>query len=337
MPLDDVTLARLLIENGRGHGIMGFTPDGVLTAWSAGAETITGYTREEALGMNVSVLFTEADRAAGMPQAEVETARRDGRAEDSRWHVRKDGALFWGNGVTVDLDGRGLLAKIFRDETPAKKAEEQRILLLNELNHRVKNTLATVQSIAEQTLRSSGVDKDIRERLANRLIALSQAHNVLVDENWAGADLQTLICEVLAPHEGEPSPIRLQGPAVRLHPSQAVSISLVCHELATNAAKYGALSAPGGHVEVKWNLAHNGQGRRFLTLLWREAGGPVVAPPKREGFGARLIRQTFAREQGGRAQVEFSPEGACCSLFLPLKDAELDEQQQAGDSTSAAS
>lgn len=331
MPLSDAALAKLIIENVRSHGIIGLTADGCITAWAAGAEAITGYTREDVLGMDFAELFTPADRAASMPQAELQTALRDGRAEDSRWHQRKDGSLFWGNGVTVDLGAGGFLAKIFRDETAAKRAEEQRVLLLNELNHRVKNTLATVQSIAEQGLRAAGVDKSVRDGLANRLIALSQAHNVLVNENWAGADLRALLCEVLAPHERNPSPIHLQGPSVRLHPSQAVSVSLACHELATNAAKYGALSTPGGRVDVSWNLAHNGEGARFLTLLWTESGGPAVAPPTREGFGARLIRQTFAGETGGRAQVQFLPEGAHCSLLLALKDEDEAEQGQPAD------
>ena len=317
MPLNDAALAKLIIENVRSHGIIGLTADGRITAWAAGAEAITGYTCEDVLGMDFADLFTPADRAAGMPQAEIETAVRDGRAEDSRWHQRKDGSLFWGNGVTVDLGSGGLLAKIFRDETAAKRAEEQRVLLLNELNHRVKNTLATVQSV--------------REGLANRLFALSQAHNVLVYENWAGADLRTLLSEVLAPYERDPSPIHLEGPPVRLHPSQAVSVSLACHELATNAAKYGALSTPGGRVEVSWNLAHNGEGARFLTLLWTESGGPAVAPPTREGFGARLIRQTFAAEKGGRAQVQFLPEGAHCSLLLALKDEDEAGEGQPAD------
>lgn len=320
MPLNDAVLNGLIMDNVRSHGIVAFDADGVITAWAAGAEAITGYGRAEAVGMNIAALFTEADQAARMPQAEIATAQRTGRAEDSRWHLRKDGELFWANGVTVPLDGGGLFVKIFRDETSAKRAEEHRVLLLNELNHRVKNTLATVQSIVEQALRSADVAKPVRDGVASRLIALSQAHNVLVSENWAGADLRTLICEVLSPYERDPSPIRLHGPAVRLHPSQAVSLSLACHELATNAAKYGALSAAAGRVRVDWNLAHDGCGQRYLTLLWAESGGPVVRPPSREGFGTRLIRRTFESERGSRAEVQFPAEGAHCTLFLPLRD-----------------
>ncbi len=318
--MDDIALARLIVENVRSYGIIAFQRDGVITAWAGGAEAITGFSRQEALSMTVADLFTDADRAAGMPQAEVETALRVGRAEDSRWHLRRDGSLFWGNGVTIDLGRDGLLAKIFRDETPAKKAEEHRILLLNELNHRVKNTLATVQSVTDQVLRQAGVDREIRQSLTDRLIALSQAHNVLVQENWAGADLRALICEVLTAYDREPSPLKLTGPAVRLHPSQAVSVSLACHELATNAAKYGALSHREGRVEVEWNLAHSGEGRRFLTLLWRESGGPPVRPPEREGFGTKLITRVFADQRGGSARLIYEPDGLQCSVVLPLRD-----------------
>ncbi|WP_122469009.1 sensor histidine kinase [Brevundimonas lutea] len=318
--MDDIALAKLIVENVRSYGIIAFRRDGVITAWAAGAEAITGFSRDEALGMSVTALFTEADRAAGMSEAEIETALQVGRAEDSRWHLRRDGSLFWGNGVTIDLGRDGLLAKIFRDETPAKKAEEQRVLLLNELNHRVKNTLATVQSVADQVLRGAGVAREIRQSLTERLIALSRAHNVLVQENWAGADLRSLVCEVLGAYERQPSPLTLMGPTVRLHPSQAVSVSLVCHELATNAAKHGALSRQEGRVEVEWNLAHDGEGRRFLTLLWRERGGPAVSPPDREGFGTKLIRRAFADQKGGSARLVFEPDGLQCIVVLPLRD-----------------
>ena len=320
MPSTDLTRASLVLENVRTHGIIGLRSDGTILAWAAGSEAITGYSRDEAMGMPFEALFTEPDRAAAIREAEIHTALTQGRAEDSRWHMRRDGSLFWGNGVTVDLGHGGLLAKIFRDETAAKKAEEQRVLLLNELNHRVKNTLATVQSVAEQTLRSAGVEPGVRHDLTRRLLALSRAHNVLVEENWAGADLRTLINDSLAPHDQAPSRIDLEGPPVRLHPSQAVSLSLAFHELATNAAKYGALSAVGGEIEIRWNLAHNGQGERFLTMLWREHGGPLVTPPTRAGFGSRLIRHTFAGTQGGRADVAFPPEGARCVMVLPLQD-----------------
>ncbi|MDY6922421.1 MAG: HWE histidine kinase domain-containing protein [Pseudomonadota bacterium] len=320
MPLDDQTLARLLIDNVRSHAIISLGDDGCVTGWSAGAEAITGFQRDEILGRHVRELFTEADRAAQMPELEIATAIEQGKAEDSRWHPRRDGTLFWANGATVHLREHNALVKIFRDETAAKQADEHRVLLLNELNHRVKNTLATVQSVADHTLRLAEVSKAVRADLAERLIALSRAHNVLVEENWAGANLNALIGEVLAPYERQPSPFELSGPPIRLHPSQAVAVSLACHELATNAAKYGALSSPGGRVKVAWNLAHNGQGERFMSLLWEETGGPPVEPPTRTGFGTRLINQTFAGEAGGRAEITYAREGIRCAMALALLD-----------------
>jgi two-component sensor histidine kinase len=214
--------------------------------------------------------------------------------------------------------------KIFRDETAAKEAEDQRVLLLNELNHRVKNTLATVQSIVEQTLRSSGVKDTIRADLTERLLALARAHNVLVDQNWAGADLHVLVQDAMAPHDRSPSPFRSDGPLVRLHPSQAVTLSMALHELTTNAIKYGALSVPDGRVKVAWNLAHDGHGGRHLVLMWQESGGPETRPPNHTGFGSRLIRGAFADQPGGRTEMRFEPEGLTCVIAVGLVEA-LDE------------
>ncbi|MNX88719.1 Blue-light-activated histidine kinase [compost metagenome] len=198
-----------------------------------------------------------------------------------------------------------------------KQAEEQRLLLLNELNHRVKNTLAAVQSVAEQTLRSAGVTEAVRRELAERFIALSRAHNVLVDENWAGADLGALVIEAIRPYDRQPSPFEVAGPRTWLHPSQAVALSLVLHELITNAAKYGALSVETGRVNLSWNLGSDGAGRRSLVLLWRESGGPRVTPPKRWGFGTRLIEKSFSRGEG-ETRIDYRVEGLQCSLSLNL-------------------
>lgn len=323
--LSDYELAKIVFENVRSHGVIGMRPDGTITAWSLGAESIFGHSRAAALSKNFSELFVEADRAAGVPQAELRTAIEGGRAEDSRWHLKADGSRFWANGATVSVPGRDLLIKIFRDETDAQRAEEQRLLLLNELNHRVKNTLATVQSVADQTLRLAGVEPDTRRDLTDRIIALSRTHDVLVDSNWAGAELRPLLEEVFAPYPQAREHVNVDGPIVRLHPSQAVAISMACHELATNAVKHGALKGQGGRLSVSWNLAHNGAGERFLTLLWKEEGGPTVSPPVRTGFGTKMIQRTFAE---GRADVQYPPEGVQCVLVLQLRD---DDQVSLGE------
>lgn len=294
---------------------------GHVTSWSPGAERITGYSYAEALGMNFAVLFTASDRSTGQHLKELETAWRDGRAEDSRWHLRKDGRRFWANGVTMAVNEPEMagLIKVIRDETPNRLAEEQRVLLLNELNHRINNTLVTVQSLVEQTLRVTDVDRSVRENLTARLMALSEAHKTLVEQNWAGAELRTIVERALAPYELEGvTRLHASGPPVRVSPQQAVTLSLVLHELVTNAVKYGALSTPEGRLEVSWNFYMDGLGGRHMTFLWEERGGPVVAEPSRRGFGSRLIERSLGQETGGSARMEFAPEGLRCVIGLTL-------------------
>ncbi|MBX9459785.1 MAG: PAS domain S-box protein [Brevundimonas sp.] len=320
MPRVPAAFAARIIENMKGYAIVAVTHDGTVTEWLADAENLTGYSRDEAVGMNISRIFTEADVAAGAPAEEIEKALEQGRYEDSRWHLRKDGERFWANGLTLPLDhGEAVVMKVFRDETPLKLADDQRVLLLNELNHRVKNSLATVQSVVEQTLRSAKVDAGVRNDLVARIMALSSAHNVLVDRNWAGADLEAVVRDVTRAFEGPQGRLHLDGAPVHLHPSQAVTLSLVLHELVTNAAKYGALSVPGGRVEVSWNLSLDSAGMRFLTLLWREGGGPPVEPPSRAGFGTRLLAGALNHQHGG-AKIHYEPEGVCAVLSCRLME-----------------
>jgi PAS domain S-box-containing protein len=322
--IGDPEIAQLVLNNAREYAIMTLDHDGHITSWSAGAEAVFGYAPSEIIGCLSGQLFVPSDLAAQADRLELDVAREHGRAENSRWHQRKDGERFWGNGVLVALTegGHDGFLKIMRDETRTKLADEQRILLLNELNHRIKNTLATVQSIAEQTLRAGKVDAATRANLTSRLIALSEAHNVLVAENWAGADLEGIVSKALAAHRGSaPARFRVEGPPVRLSPQQAVSLSLALHELATNALKYGSLSVETGRVEVTWNFAIDGDGRRYMNLLWLESGGPPVRPPQRTGFGTRLIARTFSANDG-RATMDYRPEGLRCVIELPLSSPE---------------
>jgi len=324
-PSTRAEIAELVLNNAREYAILVLDDDGVIVSWSPGAVALFGYDEAEAIGMPARDLFLPSDVAADLHRLELRLAREKGRAEDSRWHQRKDGGRFWGNGVTMLISGEGhsRFVKVVRDETRAKLADEQRILLLNELNHRVKNTLATVQSIAEQTLRSAGVESKTRNNLANRLVALSQAHDVLVQQSWAGADLHEIVDKALAPH-GHPDRdnLRVDGPPVRLSPRQAVTLSLVLHELVTNAVKYGALTVTEGVIHLSWNTGIDGAGRRYLSMLWSESGGPVVSPPEHQGFGTRLIERTFASEEGGRATLSYDPEGVRCVIDLELSTPE---------------
>jgi PAS domain S-box-containing protein len=321
--LNNPALASLIVENALDYAIFTLDLDGRITSWSPGAERILGYADAEIIGLNMSVMFLPSDLAAGADRLELQTAIEAGRAEDTRWHRRKNGERFWANGVTMRVRGAPGLLKILRDETRAKLAEDQRVLLLNELNHRIKNTLATVQSIAEQTLRAGDVERRTREALTERLIALSHAHDMLVAQNWAGADLRIIIEQALAPHE-HPGyrAFEIDGPPTRLSPQQAVAMSLALHELATNAVKYGALSTPSGQVSVTWNLSYDGQGARHMTLLWQETDGPAVATPRHSGFGSRLIARSFGQESGGEAAIEYLPGGVRCTIHLPLSGPE---------------
>lgn len=311
------------MEDATDYAIFTLDPGGHITSWSPGAERILGYAADEACGMDFGRLFVEADRVAGIPAAELERVLKHGRAEDTRWHVRKDGERFWANGVCMQQrSGRGLV-KVLRDETAAKLAEDQRVLLLNELNHRLRNTLVTVQSIVENTLRANNVPSETRDVLAARIVTLAQAHNVLVEQNWAGADLGEIVRQTLVAHE-QPghARIKIDGPPVRLSPAQAVPMTLALHELSTNAVKYGSLSTLHGEVLVTWNLSYEEGGARKLTFAWEESGGPPVSPPTRQGFGARLIGRSFEGNGPGRAVLDYRTTGLRCVIELGLSAAE---------------
>jgi PAS domain S-box-containing protein len=204
---------------------------------------------------------------------------------------------------------------IATDITDARAAESRQRLLINELNHRVKNTLATVQSLARQTLKDGLAPRDARKLLEARLMALSAAHNVLTRETWAGAELTEIAAEAVRPFEDPQAPrIALAGPPVRTSPNVALALSLALHELATNATKYGALSRPGGQVAVSWK-----NGGETITLTWRETGGPALSgPPAAKGFGSRLLGPGLSGELGAPATLQWEPTGLVCTLVAPI-------------------
>jgi PAS domain S-box-containing protein len=198
---------------------------------------------------------------------------------------------------------------VVEDVTDRRLEEDRRKLLVDELNHRVRNTLAVVQSIARQTL-AGHAGADAREAFEERLYALAAAHNILTREHWTAADLREVIMSAAGSQAAQR--LRLDGPPAALPPSVAVTLSLALHELGTNASKYGALSIPTGHVDVTWSLT--GPGRSRLKLRWEEIDGPPVAPPKRKGFGTRLLQRALSAELGGSARLEFAPAGVICEL-----------------------
>lgn len=201
------------------------------------------------------------------------------------------------------------------DITERKRGEKQRELLVNELNHRVKNTLAVVQSIASQTLRSAPSLAEAGRAITGRLVSLGKAHDILTQRNWSGAEVEEVVVASVTSPAGLER-FRLDGGAAWLRPSLALSLSLALHELATNAIKYGALSVPGGRVAVAWSLS--GPERRRLRLEWRESGGPPIGPAARRGFGTRLLERILEGEPSGRVSVAFEAAGVVCVFEVDL-------------------
>ena len=203
---------------------------------------------------------------------------------------------------------------VTRDLTAQKAAEKRQTMLNHELSHRMKNMLAMVQSIAFQTLRSAPSVAVARETLSARIVALSKAHDLLLEDTAEAADLRAIAAAAVAPHDEEDQPrFALDGPAVSVGPRAAMALSLMLHELATNAAKYGALSAPAGRVAIAWQTI----GPRF-ELRWRESEGPPVTAPTRLGFGSRLIERGLAADVGGKVVVAYPPDGVICTVNATL-------------------
>ncbi|KQZ33147.1 PAS domain-containing protein [Caulobacter sp. Root1472] len=233
---------------------------------------------------------------------------------------RNDGLERW-----ISAKGRGFFDEAGRptrvvgatvDITERKRAELHLRLLVNELNHRVKNSLATIQAIAAQTFHAARSLPQALEAFSARIVALAEAHDLLTRENWEGADLLDLLNRLEVLHGG-PERFAIIGQPVRLSPRMALSLSMVLHELATNAVKYGALSTPQGQVRIAWTVVP-GPAQPRLVLTWTETGGPPVQPPTRRGFGSRLIERGLAAELSGEARIDFKPDGVVCRIEAAL-------------------
>jgi len=214
-------------------------------------------------------------------------------------------------------DADGAVAGIFvqgHDVTETVRSTERQKLMIDELNHRVKNTLATVQSIAMQTARSHGDPRTFAEGFQARLLALSHTHDLLTRSHWEGADLGDILQHETEAHGS--ARVSANGPRVALAPAAALSLGMIFHELATNAAKYGALSSPDGRVLVDWALAD--QSRPRLELTWSEIGGPPVKAPERKGFGSRLIERNVRHDLAGEVELDYADGGLIATFSIPL-------------------
>jgi PAS domain S-box-containing protein len=242
--------------------------------------------------------------------------------------ILPDGSIRW-------VEGRGKLVRdrsgaatrmigVCMDLTERERNEEGQKLLLDELNHRVKNMLAIIQSIAGQTLRETPEPAAFKAAFSARLAAFARAHSLLTKELWQGAALRDIVATALAPFgaEGRCDAIRIDGPPVVIKPNAAVTLCLVLHELATNAAKHGALTAPCGQISVTWTRTGVlPEQPPWVELVWGEQGGPHVEPPKKQGFGSRLIAAS-ADQLGGDVAMHFARTGAETRFRFPLPDNE---------------
>ncbi|MER2265575.1 HWE histidine kinase domain-containing protein [Methylobacterium oxalidis] len=243
-------------------------------------------------------------------------------AGEVRWlHIR--GQTFYG------VDGQPLsMAGVSIDVTDRKRGDEHRALLAGELNHRVKNSMATMQSIAYQTLRNAASLDDARATLDARLQSLAAAHDVLTRESWEGATLAEIVDGALqAFRNGSADRFRAGGPKVWLTPRMSLAFVMALHELATNAVKYGALSNDKGRVILNWDIVDGSQ-PEHLWLRWEELGGPSVVAPTRTGFGTRMIERALASELGGTAEIEYRPRGVVFTLEAPLPERSTSEPAQ---------
>lgn len=314
---------RLIVENARDYAIIFSDADDLITDWLPGAASVFGWSATEMIGKPVSSIFTPEDRALGIPDQELVRARDAGEAPNIRWHVAKDGERVFLDGQTVALRNengtvRGFL-KIGKDITERQRNEERQAVLLAELQHRVRNVLAMVTSLVNRG-DSGGSTDEFRERLSGRIAAMARTQTLLTRGAGVGVDLGGIVREELLAQAADEARIDVTGPPVLLAPKAAEVLTLAVHELATNAAKYGAIGLPDGHIDVRWTNRCR-DGRDWLELEWRESG-VTIAPQggKRKGFGTELITRRVPYELKGEGTLSLDPDGLRCRIAFPLRN-----------------
>lgn len=308
-------------------GIVVIDEAGAIQSANPATEALFGYSAGELLGQNVRLLMPEPDRSAhdGYLAAYLATGQRKiiggGREVEG---LRRDGST-----VPIDLavaewrdDGRRFFTGLMRDVTARKIAEAERLqaerreLVVGELRHRINNVFGVIRTLVAATARSHHEIGAYRDALQARIAAFAATQVELARQGWTSLGLRNLVEFELQPYAEEGRQVSLEGEALKLNGSAAESLALVVHELATNAAKYGALSGPHAALDVRWRLTGEAAGEARLVFKWTEHGGPPVTPPRRRGFGSTVI-ESSARALGGTAQLEYAPEGLRCSIDLP--------------------
>jgi PAS domain S-box-containing protein len=287
--------------------------NGVITSWNAGAEHVFGYKPIEVIGKSVTILIPP-DHENEEP-AILERLRRGERVDHYETvRVRKDGSTL-DISLTIspikDTTGKIIGAsKIARDITGRKQAEAQISYLARETEHRTKNILATVQAAVQLTHAENVAE--FKKSIEGRIQALANVHRLFVESRWVGAELHELVSQELAPYRGgDGTRVTIEGPKLVLEPNAAQTIAVVCHELATNAAKYGALSVADGRVVVAWTSTSDGH----LVLRWSETGGPPVTMPTREGFGTRVMAK-MVQQSKGEVRFDWRSDGLVCEVAM---------------------
>ncbi len=317
--------------------IISMSSEGVVQSWNPGAEKMFGYSADEIVGTSERIIFAEdADQEFEEKYQHLlhgehvlrDTVRR-----------RKDGTLI---DVAINAapmrrpDGRIIgFSAILRDMREQKRVEKHLRVVMRELSHRTKNLLAVIMAMVRQTARSTKDVAALQSQLIERLQSLSASHDLLVAEDWAGASLEELIRAVLQPFVGSSAEaLECSGPKVFVNATAAQNLGLALHELATNAAKYGALSTPAGRVRATWSFELDEEGQRRLVIDWSERGGPLVKQPESKGFGHVVIGRVAAQALSASVVYEFPAGGVHWSIAIPLefvvrwRDAQVDALAQ---------
>jgi PAS domain S-box-containing protein len=285
--------------------------------------SLTGYDREEVLGKGFNFLMAHGADAEALTRIKAEFEGSSSSGTEVLYR-RKDGSEFWAAVFISPVRGAGGdIVQYFAslvDLTKHKEDEVRLRMLIDELNHRVKNTLSTVQSIVWQTLRTTTDPMAIRQSIESRLFALSRSHDLLTREKWESAGLLDIAHDALEPFgvSGDRADrIVITGENVRFPPKAALALSIAFNELATNAVKYGALSNAAGSILVEWTTETASTGKRLL-LSWKEDGGPKVKAPAHKGFGSRVLERGLAHELEGAVHLDYRPDGLVCTMDIPL-------------------
>jgi PAS domain S-box-containing protein len=313
---EDAALRLAAIVESSGDAIVGKDLDGIITSWNAGAERIFGYAAEEVIGKPITILIPPDYQKE--EEAIIERIRRGQRVEHFETvRLQKHGSLIdLSMTISPVKNSQGKIigaSKIARDITDRKRSEAQIVNLAHEAEHRTKNILATVQAAVR--LSHSNTPDDLKRLIEGRINALAKVHTLFVESRWTGAQLHSLVTQELLPYrDGREERVRINGPTVMLEPNSAQAIAISLHELATNAAKYGSLSAAEGDVEIAWSRTAHGQ----LNLRWTESGGPTIVPPTHRGCGTRIIENIIGGQLGGKVRFDWGDKGLTCEIALQL-------------------